>query len=58
LYWFCRRCWREVPSLQPECKRNTTISRSSLSQFEPVFDLHTCFKNSLIDDEMITDTFR
>ncbi len=58
LYWFCRRCWREVPLLEPSHQCSTFISRISLKQFEPSFKLHTYFEERLIDDEIVTDTFR
>lgn len=58
LYWFCRRCWREVPLLEPSYKGVISISCTSMKQFEPSFELHAYFKKRLIDDEIVTDTFR
>ncbi len=58
LYWFCRRCWREVPSLEQSYQENISVSRSSLKRLESEFDFHAYLKGNLIDDEIITDTFR
>lgn len=58
LYWFCRRCWREVPQLEPACRESVTVSRSSLSEFQSPFDVPAYWADRLIKQKMITDTFR
>jgi DNA-directed RNA polymerase subunit RPC12/RpoP len=58
LYWFCRHCWREVPLLDTRYRENSSICRSTLSKIEPSFDLHAYLNHRLLDDEIISDSFR